>query len=195
MTTIRMKNTELAAEVTGKLREFPKYTTQLINLANQNAQGTRPNVVGQMTELFREFGGRTYEEWSEWYLKKQPDAIDDATNRIFEMIKKLREAVDLIDRQMVHDWVEDLVLAKTFVGLSFQEAVLSRIASIEGKKNRISTPAEESKGIDGYLDDIAVSIKPVTYDAKNMLRENIEVEIIYYRKINNGIEFSYDFSN
>ncbi len=31
---------------------FPKYTSQLINWANQNAQGTRPAVVGQMLALF-----------------------------------------------------------------------------------------------------------------------------------------------
>lgn len=31
---------------------FPQYTSQLINWANQNAQGTRPKVVGQMSELF-----------------------------------------------------------------------------------------------------------------------------------------------
>lgn len=34
---------------------FPKYTSQLINLANQNAQGTRPVVVGKMSDLFQEF--------------------------------------------------------------------------------------------------------------------------------------------
>ena len=34
---------------------FPKYTSQLINWANQNAQGTRPKVVGQMSDLFPEF--------------------------------------------------------------------------------------------------------------------------------------------
>ncbi|WP_293448839.1 MjaI family restriction endonuclease [Persephonella sp.] len=35
--------------------EFPKYATQIINLANQNAQATRPRVVGQMSKL--EFTG------------------------------------------------------------------------------------------------------------------------------------------
>lgn len=34
--------------------EFPKYTSQLINLANQNAQGSRPKTVGQLSELFPE---------------------------------------------------------------------------------------------------------------------------------------------
>ena len=62
--------------------EFPKYVAPLINLANQYAQGTRPKVVGQMSELIREFGGRTLSEWEEWYLKKNPDAIKNATQKI-----------------------------------------------------------------------------------------------------------------
>ena len=32
--------------------QYPKYTTQVINLANQNAGGTRPRNVGQLSELF-----------------------------------------------------------------------------------------------------------------------------------------------
>ena len=63
MKKIKLTNAELADEVTGRVPEFPKYTTQIMNLANQNAQGTRPKVVGQMTDLFKEFGGRTYSDW------------------------------------------------------------------------------------------------------------------------------------
>lgn len=42
---------------------FPKYTTQIINLVNGNAQGTRPDVVGQMSDLIQEFDGKSIEEW------------------------------------------------------------------------------------------------------------------------------------
>ena len=41
---------------------FPKYTTQIINLVNGNAQGTRPDVVGQMSDLIQEFDGKSIEE-------------------------------------------------------------------------------------------------------------------------------------
>ncbi len=47
--------------------EFPKYTTQLLNLANQNSQATRPNVVGQMSDLIMQHNGKPIESWSEWY--------------------------------------------------------------------------------------------------------------------------------
>ena len=43
---IKIKNEELAKELVGEVKNFPLYTTQLMNLANQNAQGTRPRVVG-----------------------------------------------------------------------------------------------------------------------------------------------------
>lgn len=35
--------------------ELPKYASQLINLANIFSQGTRPKVIGQMSELIKEF--------------------------------------------------------------------------------------------------------------------------------------------
>ena len=48
----KLRNAEIVDLVVGRVAEFPKYTTRIINLANQNAQGTRPRIVGQMTDLF-----------------------------------------------------------------------------------------------------------------------------------------------
>lgn len=62
MKRVKIKNEELALSIVGKLPQFPKYTTQLMNLANSNAQGTRPKVVSQMSELIQEFGGNKYED-------------------------------------------------------------------------------------------------------------------------------------
>lgn len=70
---------------------FPKYTSQLINWANQNAQGTRPVVVGQMSELFPEFMSSgekmTIENWKKWYTERYPDAIKKATEKIYAQIQ------------------------------------------------------------------------------------------------------------
>lgn len=66
MSKIKIKNEELIRELVGEVKFFPKYTTQLINLANQNAQGTRPRVVGQLTELIKECPAKSYEGWKKW---------------------------------------------------------------------------------------------------------------------------------
>ncbi|MGQ9632499.1 MAG: MjaI family restriction endonuclease [bacterium] len=133
--------------------EFPKYVAPLINLANQYAQGTRPKVVGQMSELIQEFEGKTLSEWEKWYLEKKPDAIRNTTEKILQKLKELKNSLNKIDQ--------------------------------------LSEPDEESKGIDGYIGDIPVSIKPHTYEIKSSLPEHIGIKIIFYRKIDDGIEVDY----
>ena len=76
-------NQEVAALSNASVYPFPKYTTMLINQINQTAQGTRPKVVGQMSELIKEFDGQTLDEWKRWYDSRQPQAIDKATAKIW----------------------------------------------------------------------------------------------------------------
>lgn len=171
--------------------EFPKYAAPLINLANQYAQGTRPKIVGQMSELIQEFEGKTLAQWEKWYLEKKPDAIRNATERILEMLKNLRNTINKIDRPLVEEWVKDLVVVKTFLGLRFQEAILRKGAEIKKTNYRLSEPEEEAKGIDGYIGEIPVSIKPYTYESKAALPEQIAIKIIFYKKVDDGIEVDY----
>jgi len=185
--TIKIKNEELIQELIGEVKEFPRYTTQILNLANQNSQGTRPRVVGQLSELIKECPEKTYKGWKNWYLAKHPKAIENASEKINEMVNNLKKAIQKIDKTMIKKWVEDLVLEKTFIGLRFQEAILKKVANIKKVEYKLSTPQEESKGIDGFISDDAVSIKPITYKTKNSLRENIEAKIIYYDKTKRGL--------
>ncbi|MCD4692882.1 MAG: MjaI family restriction endonuclease [Calditrichales bacterium] len=167
--------------------EFPKYSTQLLNLANQNAQGTRPSVVGQMSELIQEFSGQTIEEWEKWYIERHPEAIQKAAQKVKEMIDNFKSVINLIDDAMISNWVKDLVIIKTFIGLKFQEAILSKIAGLIRTTYRLASPEEESKGIDGYIGDQPVSIKPETYKSKMALKEKIDVKFIFYNKSKDGI--------
>jgi len=69
--------------------------------------------------------------------------------------------------------------------------VLKKAAEIKGVNFRLSERTEESKGIDGYVADIPVSIKPHTYKVKAALQEDISVKTIYYEKIKDGIQVDY----
>ena len=174
-------------EISGEAKQFPKYTTQIINLANKNSQGTRPIVVGQLSELIQECPHKEFKKWKEWYLKRYPDAINKAADRIMPMIEGFKEAINKIDRDMVKKWVDDLVIDKTFIGLKFQEAILKRVAKMKNTSYRLSAPQEESRGIDGFIGELPVSIKPLTYKTKDMLNEQIEAKIIFYDKKKDGI--------
>ncbi len=190
---MKIKNAEIIEDIVGGIENFPKYTTQIINLANQNAGGTRPKVVGQMSDLIQEFPGKIFAEWVDWYQQQKPNAVDNATAKVVDMIEKLKSAMNLIDEDLIRRWVKDLVLTKTYAGLKFQDSILKRISEALGKSYRAAKPKEEAKGIDGFIGDIPVSIKPVTYNLKKMLPENIDTQIIYYEKLKDGIRVSWKF--
>jgi hypothetical protein len=192
----KITNQEVASLSNASVYPFPKYTTMLINQINQTAQGTRPNIVGQMSELIQEFDGQTLEEWKEWYDKRQPKAVDKATEKIYEQFLKVKDAMNLIDKNMIREWVMDLVYTKTFCGLKVQQAVIKTIADEVGKKDkwRLANKEEEAQGIDGYIDDKPIQVKSNTYKTESHLSEIIEAPIAYYEKKKDGlvIEFNPD---
>jgi uncharacterized protein YukE len=179
---LKIQNAEVQELLLGKTYSYPKYATQLMNLANQNAQGTRAKIVGQMSDLIQEFEGVAMSEWEKWYLGKYPDAIDKATDKVYDMVTSFKDTIQKIDRNIVHNWIEELVIVKTFSGLKFQEAILKKVSLHLKKDHRLAVPEEESKGIDGYIGNSPVSIKPVTYKTKMGLNEIIDVPIIFYEK-------------
>ncbi|MFB6282867.1 MAG: MjaI family restriction endonuclease [Halobacteria archaeon] len=165
--------------------EFPKYTTQIMNTANQNAQATRPKVVGQLSEIIEEFKEKhpegEYEDWERFYNDEYEGQkrMEKASEKLFDMVEKMREAAMEIDEQMVRRWVEDLVLYKTYTGLGRnEEAIFEKLSEEYNLEYTRSSPSEESKGIDGYLGDQPVSVKPGTYQQKSRLQEDISVPIV-----------------
>ena len=125
---LKIPNSEVQELLTGKTYSYPKYATQIMNLANQNAQGTRAKIVGQMSDLIQEFEGTAMSEWEKWYLESHPDAIDNATEKVYAMVTLFKEAILKIDKETVREWIEELVVVKTFSGLKFQEAILKKIS-------------------------------------------------------------------
>lgn len=192
MKKIKILNGDIEKLSNASQYPFPKYATQIINLLNSNAQGTRPNVVGQMSELIQEFPGNTLEEWVEWYSERQPDAVDNATDRIYNMYQNMSQAFAAIDRDMIEAWVKDLVFTKTFCGLKFQGAILNHLATIYNTTWRLANVEEEAHGIDGFVGEQPLQIKSITYKIETHLSETIDVPIVYYDKKKDGINIEYD---
>lgn len=192
MKKIKISNSEIEKLSNANSYQFPKYATQIINLVNGNAQGTRPAVVGQMSELIQEFNGKTLGEWIAWYSQKQPDAIKKATEKIYNMYQQMSQAFASIDRQMIEEWVKDLVYNKTYCGLKFQSAIIAFLAEKYQTTGRLANREEEAKGIDGFVGDTPIQIKSSTYKMEGHLPENIEISIVYYDKKKNGIYIEFD---
>lgn len=188
----RISNQEIQRLVAPNSPEFPKYVAQLLNLVNNNARGTRPEVVGQMTDLLAKSGARTVAEWRSYYDKKMPNGIATATDKIKRKLVEMKKVMASITDDMVKDWVEDLVYTKTFIGLRVQDVILSYLAQQMGDvEYRVATVEEESQGIDGWIKDRPIQVKPSTYkESKARYSEVIEVPIVYYEK-KDGLSIEY----
>ena len=206
-----IKKEELVKVLNVPKTEFEKYVSPLLNQINNWAHGTRPEVVGQMSELIKEFMGRypkdqwTFDNWRDFYLSTEvipgstgEKAIETAVKRIKEKLSEVRRVLDDIDEETIRIWVEDLVLNKTFWGLMVQRPILSKLAEIfagDPLNYRLSAPEEESKGIDGFIiingEEFPVSIKGVTYRQEKHLKENIGAPIVYYEKTKSGLRIDY----
>lgn len=191
----KIKNEEVAELSNATIYHFPKYTTMIVNLVNGTAQATRPKVVGQMSELIQEFDGSSLEEWIDWYTLKKPTAIADATRKISALMVEIKKAIELIDDELIENWVKDLVYNKTYCGLKVQQAILRYVADLYNQDWRLANKEEESKGIDGYIGGVPVQIKANTYKQKGMLNEIIEAPIIFYEKKKDGLNIEFDPEN
>jgi hypothetical protein len=174
--------------------EFPKYTRGIINLANKDSGGTRPEVVGQMSEIFDPDEFDDYEEWHGWYMENHSDSIQEATKKIMDMIERYREAIQEIDEDMVEEWVRELVIEKTAEGLMIETMILRYLSDKHDVEYHQSSSDEESKGIDGYLGEQPISVKPKSYDTKGSTkgREDIDVPLVKYHDTDNYVYLYYD---
>ena len=75
-------------------------------------------------------------EWESWYLNRYPNAIDLATERVFNMVEELKKSIVLIDKKMIREWVEELIVVKTYAGLKFQEAILKKVSGRRSSRYR-----------------------------------------------------------
>ena len=79
---------------------------------------------------------------------------------------------------MTVSWRSDSVLSTRLGSNDIQEAVLRKLGELYDEEITPATAEDESKGIDGYIGDQPVQVKPATY--KDNLQETIDVPIVYY---------------
>lgn len=162
---------------------FPKYSTQFMNLANQNSKWTAPKIVWQMSDLIKEIPENTLSSWKNYYLSKNEDKIDLATTMVRNKIQEMKFAFNEITEQIVKEWIYDLIINKTAEWLIIQEFIFKELAKKYKLEYKIATPKDEAKNIDWFLWWQAVQVKPESFKStKSTVRSEIQVPIIYYKK-------------
>jgi len=151
-----------------------------------------------MNELSKEFREKhpegTFEDWVNFYFEEYDgeQRIEDATEKMYPMVEKMKEAFEQVDKKMTQDFVRDLVLFKTYEGFDIQEVILRKLGDKFDAETRRATAEEEREGIDGYIGDQPVQVKPETF--KDNLQDDIGVPIVYYDENKSNKAMTVDIS-
>lgn len=194
METFKISKKE-AEQIMGVERaKFPKYHSGLLNTANKYSQATRPNKVGSMNVLYRDYEEETKDvglkSWEEYVsLHSQYDA-HSAAEATFKKIQEIKEALEQITLEEVMAYQKDLVVAGTFIGMSTQQMVIKQVANNLNLPYEMSNTEDESKGIDAYIGDKSYSVKPSSYfQNQASYCEQIQADfmIVYEKQNDNSI--------
>lgn len=189
---IRISGEEREFLIRGENETFPKYTTQFLNLANQNAQSTRERFVGNMQDIIKDFENNhpngTYDDWIEFYKNEYngDQNLEQSADRLYEMVEDMREAIEEIDREMSFRFVRELVLYKTYMGenLDVKEAILEKLSILYDKE----IERTHDSWITAYLGEVPIVFQ--SEDSNAFESPGKDVAVVYYRvnKSTNSIE-------
>ena len=185
---IRVSGGEREQIVRGFQEGFPKYTTQILNIANQNARSTRPECVGNMSDIITEFRNKypdgKYEEWVRFYEEEYDgeEALSESAAQLHEMVEKMEEAIAQIDQEMAHRYIRQLVLYKTYMGESadIEEVVIAKLEQVYGTDIEV-TP---DSWILGRLRDVPFVVESLHSGVEEQPPENVAT--VYYREESNN---------
>jgi len=150
-------------KISPRRREWPRYATQLLNIAGQNSQAFRPKYIGSCKDAWlkmRSDGIKgTLSEWEKYHSDNfGSECLVEAGKKIHDMIVKMN--VGNITEEMCIDYVKEVVYNKTHMGMGGEEVAVRVVADYYGLPYRFSTAEEESQGIDGWAGDYPIQVKP-----------------------------------
>ena len=172
---------------------FPKYSRPLMVRANTFARSTDKKIVGHVSTLIKEIKPKSLEEWIITHTELYPDALDIASRKLFDKLQDFKSVIETLSIEDVKRWMKEFLYEKTYMGLSIQKAILLFFSEKFKIEYRESTETEEGNDIDGWLETLAISVKPASYKVTNHLsyRINDDVHVVFYEKKNNYVEIEY----
>lgn len=177
-----------------------RYYSNFLNTVNKDAHSTRPETVGKLaTEIFPNYvesaTDHSPDDWKKYYQGKYSKQYNEGLNKFRKKFEEEKSAINQITEQDLVDYYDDLMFHKTFVGLYAEKEILKDIAAKKKAVFRKSTADEESRGIDGFIDNIPYSVKPETYRSAAVSNtEIIDAKMVYYtqNKTTKNIDYYID---
>ena len=129
-------------------------------------------------------------EWRDFYNSKYGSQLKEAKeyfadyyiDHLPKQFVDINEPTKIKCKQAAYDYIDHLVYYNTIKGFMIEMIVLKELADKYNLEYRKSTAQEDADGIDGFIDDdIAVSIKPYSYDPKKHVYSPVQGSLVKYK--------------
>lgn len=187
-----------------------KYQPEFLNIVNKHGHGNDADIVGMVSQVIKDYRKTTetptLEGWKEYH--EQLDnikGIEAGVEKNWAQFKKMKEAIDQIDKDTVRYWLKNLVFNKTFAGLQAQDMLLKDIANRLTKEkgqdySSVNGDADDERAqIDGYIKApdgkiCGLQIKSDSYRSHNTVEGNAPVPYVYYELKEDGLYYTFDIN-
>lgn len=188
-----------------------KYQSEILNLVNKHGRGNDAKIVGMVSQVIKDYRANTDEPsldgWKQYHQGLADiRGIDAGVESNWIKFQEMKNAIDLINKDTIRYWLENLVYNKTFAGLQAQDMVLRDIANRMTKKEgkeysyRNGDSDDEKAQIDGYIiapDNkvCGLQVKSDTYKSHNTIEGIAPVQYVYYKLNANELTYTFDLEN
>lgn len=187
---------------------YPKYLKPILNLIINISQINHKKNIGNIVQMFEDAvlendGLLSRNEWK-IYLKKnhapfKDENIELSVDKCNSLLLQIYCMIGEIlhngqSKDFIRDYINNLYFDGSYDGLSIQMQIINHLKEYNYKVTQ-ATSLEESQGIDVWIDNIPVQIKPKSYKFKDgQCNVKNTVFTIFYEKNINGFTLDCDFN-
>ncbi|MFD1645560.1 MjaI family restriction endonuclease [Haloarchaeobius litoreus] len=189
--TIQISAEERKELQTGKSMEVPKYSSSVLTDSIRWSGANSFDVIGNLNDIYDEFEEKhsdaDYQDWERFYVEQYngDERLEEGTERAYQMLQNIRDAIADIEHNQVHEFLEELVLYQTYRG----QNIRSLIIELLNEKYIADVKAVDNEPVEAFVhafaDDVPVSIQPESAGMSGKsapAKEDPEVAVVYYRE-------------
>lgn len=182
------------------------YSFNLIDKAVEACRSNRKEEIGSFSDMHQTFNSTEHtglNNWKKYAFINMPKGCVDkfvttTKKQLYTMLTMFLKPAqyefntELVDKQ-IRIYFYDLAIIGTYKGMRNQYNIIRSVASrLNCEYQPYSTPQEESKNIDGYINGHPVSVKPESFKRRHRVTIKDSIAIIYYDTENHTYECDFD---
>lgn len=166
--------------------KYQKGFLGILNNAYNQSCNTGTKVLGDMSEITSQYDGGSYTDFLVYYADEWDgtERTNEATQRMADNIVNRIESVGgRIDEKVAFKWANQYVqymLVNSYRGFMDEARAIELVADEVDADWRVADSSKESEGVDGYIDERSVQVKPDSHNDLDINDYDADVLITYY---------------